>query len=107
MYLYSGGAGNIGRANGGFNGGGLRDSYNGGGGASDIRIAANNLQSRVIVAGGGGSDGAPSRTGMYGVELLVVLLLKALVLVVVEVHKPQAALEAIIIAVLLELVARV
>ena len=41
------------------------------------------------------------------VELLVVLLLKALVLVVVEVHKPQAALEAIIIAVLLELVARV
>lgn len=66
MYLYSGGAGNTGRANGGFNGGGLRDSYNGGGGASDIRIAANNLQSRVIVAGGGGSDGAPSRTGMYG-----------------------------------------
>lgn len=66
MYLYSGGAGNTGRANGGFNGGGLRDSYNGGGGASDIRIAANDLQSRVIVAGGGGSDGAPSRTGMYG-----------------------------------------
>lgn len=66
MYLYSGGAGNTGGANGGFNGGGLRDSYNGGGGASDIRITANDLQSRVIVAGGGGSDGATNRTGMYG-----------------------------------------
>lgn len=66
MYLYSGGAGNTGGANGGFNGGGLRDSYNGGGGASDIRITANNLQSRVIVAGGGGSDGATNKTGMYG-----------------------------------------
>ena len=43
MYLYSGGAGNTGRANGGFNGGGPRDGYNGGGGASDIRITANDL----------------------------------------------------------------
>lgn len=66
MYLYSGGAGNTGGANGGFNGGGSRDSYNGGGGASDIRIAANDLQSRVIVAGGGGSDGATNNQGMYG-----------------------------------------
>lgn len=66
MYLYSGGAGNTGGVNGGFNGGGLRDGYNGGGGASDIRITANDLQSRVIVAGGGGSDGAISKTGMYG-----------------------------------------
>lgn len=66
MYLYSGGAGNTGGANGGFNGGGLRDSYNGGGGASDIRIGQNSLYARVIVAGGGGSDGAPTNTGMYG-----------------------------------------
>lgn len=66
MYLYSGGAGNTGGVNGGFNGGGLRDGYNGGGGASDIRITANDLQSRVIVAGGGGSDGATNKTGMYG-----------------------------------------
>lgn len=66
MYLYSGGAGNTGGINGGFNGGGLRDGCNGGGGASDIRITANDLQSRVIVAGGGGSDGATNKTGMYG-----------------------------------------
>ena len=66
MYLYSGGAGNTGGVKGGFNGGGLRDGYNGGGGASDIRITANDLQSRVIVAGGGGSDGAIYKTGMYG-----------------------------------------
>lgn len=66
MYLYSGGAGNTGGTNGGFNGGGLRDTYNSGGGASDIRITTNDLQSRVIVAGGGGSDGAINKQGMYG-----------------------------------------
>lgn len=66
IYLYSGGAGNTGKTAGGFNGGGKRQGYNGGGGASDIRIGTDSLYARVIVAGGGGSDGAPSKTGMYG-----------------------------------------
>ena len=66
IYLYSGGAGNTGKTNGGFNGGGKRQTYNGGGGASDIRIGTDNLYARVLVAGGGGSDGASNKTGMYG-----------------------------------------
>lgn len=71
VYLYSGGAGNSSGTNstvfpGGFNGGGYRYGYRGGGGASDIRIGTDSLYARVIVAGGGGSDGAPSKTGMYG-----------------------------------------
>ena len=66
IYLYSGGAGNTGKTAGGFNGGGKRQSYNGGGGGSDIRIGTDSLYARVIVAGGGGSDGNPSKTGMYG-----------------------------------------
>ena len=72
VYLYAGGAGNtITTATssiypGGFNGGGYRYGYKGGGGASDIRIGSNSLYARVIVAGGGGSDGATSKTGMYG-----------------------------------------
>lgn len=68
LYLYSGGAGNTapGTATiktGGFNGGGYRYSYNGGGGGSDIRIGSDSLYARVIVAGGGGSDGAASYKG--------------------------------------------
>lgn len=66
IYLYSGGAGNTGKTNGGFNGGGKRSGYNGGGGASDIRIGTDSLYARIIVAGGGGSDGATFKTGMYG-----------------------------------------
>ena len=66
VYLYAGGAGNTGGTAGGFNGGGSRSSYNGGGGGTDIRIGSNSLYARVIVAGGGGSDGASNRNGMYG-----------------------------------------
>ena len=66
VYIYVGGSGNTGTTNGGFNGGGKRSSYNGGGGASDIRIGQDSLYARVIVAGGGGSDGSSSKTGMYG-----------------------------------------
>lgn len=66
IYIYVGGSGNTGGAAGGFNGGGKRSSYNGGGGASDIRIGQDSLYARIIVAAGGGSDGAPSRNGMYG-----------------------------------------
>lgn len=63
LYLYSGGSG----ASGGFNGGGRRYySASTGGGASDIRIGLNSLYARVIVAGGGGSDGATNKKGMYG-----------------------------------------
>lgn len=36
------------------------------GGASDIRINDDSLYARVIVAGGGGSDGASNKHGMYG-----------------------------------------
>lgn len=66
LYLYVGGAGNTGGTAGGFNGGGKRSSYPGGGGATDIRIDQDSLFARVIVAGGGGSDGASSKQGMYG-----------------------------------------
>lgn len=71
VYVYTGGAGNTAPGSatikvGGFNGGGYRYNYNGGGGASDIRIGQDSLYARVIVAGGGGSDGATSKQGMYG-----------------------------------------
>ena len=66
LYVYAGGSGNTGRTNGGFNGGGSRATYNGGGGASDIRIGTDSLYARVIVAGGGGSDGNPSYSGAAG-----------------------------------------
>ena len=66
VYIYVGGSGNTGGTSGGFNGGGKRNSYNGGGGASDIRIGEDSLYARIIVAGGGGSDGASNKQGMYG-----------------------------------------
>ena len=66
LYVYVGGSGNTGGTSGGFNGGGKRNTYNGGGGASDIRIDQDSLYARVIVAGGGGSCGASSKTGGYG-----------------------------------------
>lgn len=61
-----GGSGNTGKTAGGFNGGGKRGTYNGGGGATDIRIGTDDLLARVIVAPGGGSDGASNKQGMYG-----------------------------------------
>ena len=66
IFIYVGGSGNTGGTSGGFNGGGKRSDYYGGGGASDIRINQDSLYARVIVAGGGGSDGASNKTGMYG-----------------------------------------
>ena len=74
VFVYAGGAGGSGTTNagssvlvaGGFNGGGSRYGYKGGGGGSDIRIGQDSLYARVIVAGGGGSDGATSKTGLYG-----------------------------------------
>lgn len=71
LYIYSGGSGRSGVLSGsvysgGFNGGGYRYSYYGGGGGSDIRVGTDSLYARVIVAGGGGSDGATSKNGMYG-----------------------------------------
>lgn len=72
LYIYVGGSGNsVTSANssgyypGGFNGGGYRITYKGGGGATDIRIGTDSLYSRVIVAGGGGSDGSSSQSGGY------------------------------------------
>lgn len=64
LFLYSGGLGS--KGSGGFNGGGSRTAYPGGGGGTDIRIGQDSLYARVIVAGGGGSDGASNKTGMYG-----------------------------------------
>ncbi|MCR4581915.1 MAG: InlB B-repeat-containing protein [Bacilli bacterium] len=61
LYIYVGSSGN----NGGWNGGGTRAIGHGGGGATDIRLT-NSLYSRIIVAGGGGSDGASNRVGGYG-----------------------------------------
>lgn len=66
LFLYTGGSGNTGGTSGGFNGGGKRRTYNGGGGASDIRLGTDSLYARVLVAGGGGSDGASTKKGMYG-----------------------------------------
>lgn len=65
-FVRAGGSGNAGGTSGGFNGGGRRGTYNGGGGASDIRIGVDDYNHRVIVAGGGGSDGAPNKAGGYG-----------------------------------------
>lgn len=70
LYVYSGGKGvgikQVGSQPGGFNGGGAGGYGRGGsgGGASDIRIGANTLENRVIVAGGGG--GGAYQTGFYG-----------------------------------------
>jgi hypothetical protein len=72
LYIYAGGSGNSVKAAsnnvyaGGFNGGGYRYGYRGGGGASDIRLNEDSYYARVIVAGGGGSDGASSKYGLYG-----------------------------------------
>lgn len=76
VYLYVGGAagnaanrtGGIGGWNGGGSGGGDSDddSGGGGGGASDIRLEAGNLYSRIMVAGGGGGVGWGSTGGGGG-----------------------------------------
>lgn len=72
VFLYAGGAGGSGNSGsngvkpGGFNGGGYRYKHPGGGGASDIRLGTDSLYARVIVAGGGGSDGSTSKAGGYG-----------------------------------------
>lgn len=75
LYIYVGGAGNSSTTRlsnnssiyeGGFNGGGHRYDYKGGGGATDVRIGKDSLYARIIVAGGGGSDGATNKKGMYG-----------------------------------------
>lgn len=71
IYIYVGGSGNsvTSASNsiypGGFNGGGYRYNYKGGGGATDIRIGSASLYARVIVAGGGGSDGSSGYSGGY------------------------------------------
>ena len=72
IFLYAGGKGNTGLSasnsifSGGFNGGGYRFGQYGGGGASDIRIGTDSLYARVIVAGGGGSDGNAAKGGGAG-----------------------------------------
>lgn len=78
LYIYVGGAGNNGTCTndiceGGYNGGGYRYKYKGGGGATDIRtigsanpLNRDSLLSRIIVAGGGGSDGSSGNAGGYG-----------------------------------------
>ena len=70
LYVYVGGSGNTGGSAGGFNGGGARATGNGGGGASDVRVNGNSEYNRVIVAGGGGSEGSYNNSyfgaGGYG-----------------------------------------
>ena len=66
LYIYVGGSGNTGGPAGGYNGGGSKTTYPGGGGATDIRVEGNTLYHRIIVAGGGGSDGAASYPGKAG-----------------------------------------
>ena len=63
--------GNV-KVKGGFYGGGFAshestgEPGNGGGGATDVRIAQDSLYARVIVAGGGGGSGEDNETGGYG-----------------------------------------
>ena len=63
LYIYTGGSN-------GYNGGGSPNNpvgpANGGGGATDIRIATDSLYARVIVAGGGGGGGQSSGNGGVG-----------------------------------------
>ena len=71
LYIYVGSSGAAASAvngffKGGYNGGGYRTSYRGGGGATDIRLYQNDFHSRIIVAGGGGSCGANNRAGGAG-----------------------------------------
>ena len=66
LYIYVGGSGNTGGPSGGFNGGGSKTTYPGGGGATDVRVEGNTLYHRIIVAGGGGSDGAAGYSGKAG-----------------------------------------
>ena len=66
VYIYVGGSGNTGGTAGGYNGGGSKTTYPGGGGATDMRIEGDTLYHRIIVAGGGGSDGAASYPGKAG-----------------------------------------
>lgn len=68
-YIYVGGQGGMSsstgnvKVEGGFNGGGFAshestgEPGNGGGGATDVRIAQDSLYARIIVAGGGGGSG--------------------------------------------------
>lgn len=77
-YIYVGGQGGMSsstgnvKVEGGFNGGGFAshestgEPGNGGGGATDVRIAQDSLYARVIVAGGGGGSGEDNETGGYG-----------------------------------------
>lgn len=77
-YIYVGGQGGMSsstgnvKVEGGFNGGGFAshestgEPGNGGGGATDVRIAKDSLYARVIVAGGGGGSGEDNETGGYG-----------------------------------------
>ncbi len=71
LYIYVGGSGNTG----GYNGGGKSGCDNAsscgqsmlyGGGASDIRVTGTTLNHRILVAGGGGSVGAPTKQGGAG-----------------------------------------
>lgn len=70
--IYVGGKGNGGsQPLGGFNSGNGLTKTNvstatGGGGASDVRVLANSLYNRIIVAGGGGGQGTSSGTGGHG-----------------------------------------
>lgn len=66
LYVYVGGSGNTGGSKGGYNGGGSKQTYPGGGGATDIRVEGKTLYHRIIVAGGGGSDGSASNPGKAG-----------------------------------------
>ena len=69
-------AGSTTLVDGGWNGGGSRYGYKGGGGGTDISLQGtdgstsfdtpDHWNSRIIVAGGGGSDGASSKPGKVG-----------------------------------------
>ena len=65
LIVVVGSSGNNAGVGGGYNGGGSRDIGHGGGGATDIRLT-DSLYTRILVAGGGGSDGASNKPGGYG-----------------------------------------
>ena len=66
IWIYVGGSGDTGGKAGGWNGGGSRPIHNGGGGATDFRTTKDDLYTRFLVAGGGGSVGSSGHAGGYG-----------------------------------------
>ena len=63
IFVNVGSSGMTGGTDGGYNGGGSRETFPGGGGATDVRINGTTLYNRILVAAGGASDGSAGQKG--------------------------------------------